>query len=124
EELVALVRAHTHGAGDTEIRAALAPLTPAEEKRLQRMLRKPPAGIDGPAAWADLARGTDPTVVAARELSGYYALLAERDALAALAKKPPMRAPVKPSPPPSPAAGPPPLRRSKPRTGGSERAQH
>ncbi len=82
EELVASVRAHTEGAEDAEVRAALAPLSPVEEKRLRRLLQSPPPGRFGPFAWADLARGTAPQVAAARELSGYYALLAERDALA------------------------------------------
>jgi hypothetical protein len=95
EALVAGVRAHTQAAGDAEIRAALASLTSREEKRLRRMLRDPPPGKFGPFAWADLARGTDAKIAAARELSGYYTLLAERDALASLARKPPAPPPVK-----------------------------
>src|SRR6202171_4942745 len=83
-QLVASVRDCTDGADETEIRAALSTLSPAEEKRLQRLLRDPPRGHLGPFAWSDLARGTDPQIAAARELSGYYALRAERDALAAL----------------------------------------
>jgi hypothetical protein len=88
KELVARVRECAGGAEEAEIRAALAPLTPAEEKFLDRLLSNPPPGHFGPFAWADLARGLDPQVAAARELSGYYTLLAERDALAALAGKP------------------------------------
>src|SRR6267143_1386797 len=83
-QLVASVRDCTDGADETEIRAALSTLSPAEEKRLHRLLRDPPRSHLGPFAWADLARGTDPQIAAARELSGYYALQAERDALAAL----------------------------------------
>src|SRR6267378_2941477 len=83
-QLVASVRDCTDGADETEIRAALSTLSPAEEKRLQRLLRDPPRSHLSPFAWADLARGTDPQIAAARELSGYYALQMERDALAAL----------------------------------------
>src|SRR6267378_1212329 len=83
-QLVARVRDCTDGADETEIRAALSTLSPAEEKRLQRLLRDPPRSHLSPFAWADLARGTDPQIAAARELSGYYALQMERDALAAL----------------------------------------
>ena len=83
-QLVARVRDCTDGADETEIRAALSTLSPAEEKRLQRLLRDPPRSHLSPFAWADLARGTDPQIAAARELSGYYALQVERDALAAL----------------------------------------
>jgi hypothetical protein len=88
EDLVAGVREHTDAAGEAEIRAALAGLGPAEEKRLRRLLQSPDTGRFGPAAWADLARGTDAQVAAARELSGYYVLLAERDALAAGLSRP------------------------------------
>jgi hypothetical protein len=86
DELVKGVRAHTEGADDAEIRAALASLGREDEERLRRLLRNPPAGRFGPFAWADLARGTDAQVAAARELSGYYALQAERDALAAMVR--------------------------------------
>jgi hypothetical protein len=86
--LVARVREHTQGADVAEIRAALAPLTDAEEKRLNRLLSNPPAAPLGPFAWADLARGIDVQVAAARELSGYYQLQAERDALAAMVGTP------------------------------------
>jgi hypothetical protein len=86
--LVARVRAHTHGAEEAEIRAALVPLTDAEEKRLNRLLSNPPASSLGPFAWADLARGIDLQVAAAREISGYYQLQAERDALAAMVGTP------------------------------------
>jgi hypothetical protein len=53
--LVARVRERTQGADDAEIRAALAPLTEAEEKCLDRLLANPPAAPLGPFAWADLA---------------------------------------------------------------------
>lgn len=72
EDLVASVRAHTQASDDAEIRAALAAITPAEEERLRRLLQSPPPGSFSPLAWADLARGTDPQLAAARELSGYY----------------------------------------------------
>ena len=85
--LVELVRELSRRAGrdatELEARAALAPLLPAEEKALKRMGRgAPPATPLGPMAWADLARGVEPSVASARELGGYYQLLAERDALA------------------------------------------
>jgi len=84
-ELVALVKPRSRPSEEAEIRAALAPLSPAEE----RVLRKALAGDIsvhplGPAAWADIARGLDPELAAAREVSGYYTLRAERDALAAM----------------------------------------
>jgi hypothetical protein len=124
EALVAGVRAHTQGAAEPEIRAALASLTAGEERRLRRILRDPPPGKFGPSAWTDMARGTDAKIAAARELSGYYTLLAERDALAALAKKPLTPAPVKPRPEPAPEDLPRPARPARPVRGGSERAQH
>ncbi|MCA1825787.1 MAG: hypothetical protein ABR567_23170 [Myxococcales bacterium] len=84
-DLVALVKRRSRPAEDAEIRAALAPLTPAEERVLRTALH---SDIDahplGPAAWADIARGLEPRLAAARELSGYYTLQAERDALAAM----------------------------------------
>ena len=95
-ELVAAVRVHTDDAGDAEVRAALATLSPAEEKTLQKLLRRPPPGRFSPSGWADLARGTDPQVAAARELSGYYRLLTERDALAAMVGEHAGQAKVKP----------------------------
>jgi hypothetical protein len=90
QELVALIReasgrAGRSGAGDAEIRAALLPLSPAEEKALRRAaVAAPRARPLGPFGWADIARGVDPEIAAARELSGYYTLQAERDALAAM----------------------------------------
>jgi len=90
-QLVASVRDCTNGADEAEIRAALSTLSPAEEKRLQRLLRDPPSSHLGPFAWADLARGTDLQIAAARELSGYYEH--PRDALAALVT------PARPQPP-------------------------
>ena len=88
-ELVELVGELSRRAGraatEVEVRAALASLLPAEEKALRRMGRgAPPATPLGPMAWADLARGVEPSVAAARELGGYYQLLAERDALVAM----------------------------------------
>jgi hypothetical protein len=88
-DLVALVRERSRPADEPEVRAALAPLTPAEEKALRRALRDPPPARLGPFSWADIARGVEPQVAAARELSGYYALQAERDALAAMVGAPP-----------------------------------
>jgi hypothetical protein len=93
EDLVQGIRALTDGADEAGIRVALASLTPPEEKHLRRLLASPPPGRFGPLAWADLARGTDPQVAAARELSGYYTLLAERDTLATLLKN---RGPARP----------------------------
>ncbi len=84
DALVAALRSVTERAEDVEIRTALATLTSAEEKNLRQLLRHPPKIALGPLGWADLARGMDPQVAAARELSGYYQLLTERDALAAL----------------------------------------
>ena len=91
--LAQLVREQSKRAGrpaeEAEVRAALAPLSPAEEQVLRALLREaPPARPLGPFAWADLARGTQPQIAAARELGGYYALQAERDALAAMVKAP------------------------------------
>jgi hypothetical protein len=84
-ELVALVRERTR-AGDAEVRAALAPLSAAEEKALRKALAR--AGVAlGPFGWADVARGVKVEVAAARELGGFYALQAERDALAAMVGK-------------------------------------
>jgi hypothetical protein len=67
-------------------------------------------------AWADIARGVAPQAAAARELSGYYTLLAERDALASLLEArsvpPAPTAEAPPAAPPrssGPAARPPPL---------------
>lgn len=92
-ELVGLLRELSRRggrpAGDPELRSALAPLRPDEEKALRRLgLAEPRAAPLGPFAWVDIARGVDPAMAAARELSGYYALQAERDALAALVGKP------------------------------------
>jgi hypothetical protein len=99
--LVARVRGRTQGAGEAEIRAALAPLTDMEEKRLARLLSNPPPLPLGPFAWADLARGIAPEVAAARDLSGYYQMRAERDALAAMVTGPATLNP-KPKPKPKP----------------------
>lgn len=84
-ELVALVRGRSRAAGDAEVRAALSPLSRAEEKALLKALRTGARGL-GPFGWADVARGIKVEVAQAREVSGYYALQAERDVLAALVK--------------------------------------
>lgn len=97
-DLVAQVRARSRPAAEAEVRAALAPLTPAEEKRLRSALLAPPPGPLGPFGWADVARGTEPAVAAAREISGYYALQAERDALAAMVGARPAQRPAAPPP--------------------------
>ena len=132
-ELVSAVRARTAGADEAEIRAALSTLTPQEEKNLVRLLRSPPSARLGPFGWADLARGTDLQVAAARELSGYYRLQAERDALAALVGQGPRLTPepaagardLGPEPESAPAvkSGTPAKRPSK-KTAGRERAEH
>lgn len=125
-ELVALVRERSPDAGEHEVRAALAPLTPLEEKRLRRALLDPPVARLGPFSWADLARGVEPQVAAARELSGYYALQAERDALAAMVRAPRTaehRNNSRPEPAarePGPARG---RSKSAPAKAGSERRQ-
>jgi hypothetical protein len=89
-ELVALLgelsRSAGRAASEVEIRAALAPLGPDEEAVLRRVARGALAQPLGPMAWADVARGVEPALAAAREQSGYYTLLAERDALASLLK--------------------------------------
>src|SRR5437868_2467643 len=108
-ELVALVRERSRPAADAEIRAALAPLTTAEERRLRAALQAPPEGSLGPFAWADIARGADPQVAVSREFSGYYTLKAERDALAAMLKTP--------SPDPAPEPDPRPARTPAPAPG-------
>src|SRR4051794_16389026 len=123
-DLVARVRAHTDASDDAEIRAALATLSAPEEKRLDRLLRSPPPGRFGPQAWADLARGTAPEVASARELSGYYALLAERDALAAMVPRAPRPRTASPARKAAPPAEPAPARATR-RTGRiTDRAQH
>ncbi|HEX4383113.1 MAG TPA: hypothetical protein VH083_09200 [Myxococcales bacterium] len=94
-ELVALV-GEASGAPEAEVRAALAPLLPAEEKVLRRALRTGAEDL-GPFGWADLGRGVELRVAQAREVSGYYQLQAERDALAAMVKAP-KEEPVQPKP--------------------------
>ncbi len=84
-ELVALLRGRTRGAEEAELRAALAPLSVAEQKTLRKALRSGARGL-GPFGWADVARGVKVEVAQAREVSGYYALQAERDVRAALVK--------------------------------------
>src|SRR5713226_4962286 len=83
-ELVALVRERTRGAQEAEVRAALAPLTPAEEKTLRQALRAEAGAELGPFGWADVARGVAVELATAREYAGYYVLQVERDALAAM----------------------------------------
>jgi hypothetical protein len=90
-ELVALLGDLSRRAGrpasDAEIRSALAPLRPSEEAVLRQIAPGAlPAQPLGPMAWAEVARGVEPGLAAAREKSGYYTLLAERDALASLLK--------------------------------------
>ena len=132
-ELVALVGELSRRAGrpvlEHEVRAALAPLSAAQEAVLRATSpREPPAAPLGPMAWADIARGVSPQAAAARELSGYYTLLAERDALASMLEArsmpPPPAVPppappaqssepvARPPPPPSSAAPPPNPRRA------------
>ncbi len=80
-----LSRRTGRAADETETRAALLGLSASEVAGLRKALRgAPPARPLGPLAWVDVVRGVEPLVAAARELSGYYSLLAERDALASL----------------------------------------
>jgi len=86
-KLVALVRELSRRAGraasEDEARAALAPLSAKEEQALLHYAQsEPPARPLGPMAWADLARGTSAQTAAAREMTGYYEMQIERDALA------------------------------------------
>lgn len=88
-DLIELVRELCRRAGrtadDPEIRAALEKLSAGEEAALRKAGRgQAPARPLGPRAWMDVVRGVPPAVAAARELGGYYTLLAERDALAAM----------------------------------------
>jgi hypothetical protein len=97
EDLVSSVRRRTN-AGEAEVRAALSPLTPREEQTLRKSLRSEELEL-GPFGWADVGRGISAKVAQAREVSGFYALQAERDALAAMVGQ----APPKPKAPPPPA---------------------
>ncbi len=125
-ELVALVRGRSRAAGDEEVRAALSPLTGPEEKELRKALRHGTRGL-GPFGWADVARGIKPEVALAREVSGYYALQAERDVLAALVnhKSAPPLSTENPNPNQNEAAPrrPPAPRRRPPRDANSRRTQ-
>ena len=125
-ELVALVRGRSRAAADAEVRAALAPLSRAEEKTLRKALQSGARGL-GPFGWADLARGVKVEVAQARELSGYYALQAERDILAALVKgKPPPNQNPNPNenqPPPAAAPSRPAPKSRAPRDANSRRTQ-
>lgn len=109
-ELVALVRARSRPSDEAEVRAALGSLGEAEVSALRDALRAAPGTTAlGPFAWADVARGVSREVAQAREIGGYYALKAERDALAALvrggagasssAPSPPRKAPARASAP-------------------------
>lgn len=112
-ELVAMVGELSRSAGrpaqEAEVRAALATLSAGQEDVLRRLSpATPPAAPLGPMAWADIARGVPAKAAAARELSGYYTLLAERDALASLLQArsapPPARQRAARATPPGPAA--------------------
>lgn len=94
--LVALVRGRSRAAEESEIRSALAQLSRQEEKALRKALKSGARGL-GPFGWADVARGILVEVAQARELSGYYALQAERDALVAMVNGKTSAAPVAPS---------------------------
>jgi len=83
-ELTALVRELSRragrAAGETEARAALAALSAAEQQALPPLGRCCSAGAAARAhGLADIARGVEPHIAAARELGGYYELLAERE---------------------------------------------
>jgi len=68
-----------------EVQRALSSLDADELQSLAALARGPlPARPLGPDAFVDILRGTQPTIAAARELGGYYALRAERDALVQL----------------------------------------
>lgn len=83
---------------DAEVERALASLSVPEVEAVHRLARTPlRTGPVGPEALVDMVRGTEPAVASARELGGYYAMKAERDALARLA-----RARVAPEPAPAP----------------------
>jgi len=74
---------------DEEVVRALSPLASDERETLRRLARSPvDAAPLGPDAWVEIARGVDADLASSREISGYYALKAERDALAVLAQKP------------------------------------
>ena len=68
-----------------EVQTALAELGRDELERIRLLAR---GGFDasplGPDAIVDVLYGTDPTIAAARELTGYYEQAAEREALAAI----------------------------------------
>jgi hypothetical protein len=89
---------------ELEIQQALEGLDASELRQLQRVSREPLAARPlGPQALLDIVRGVQPRVAAAREISGYYDLKAERDALATLARR---GAPVQAEPEPEPAPEP------------------
>lgn len=70
-----------------EAHRAVEPLAPEEREEVRRVISKRlPHRALSPDAVVDLARGTPADVVGARQLVGYYSLIAERDALAALAQ--------------------------------------
>lgn len=70
---------------DAEVRRALDAL-PASERDAVRLLARGALAARplGPDALVDIVRGVEAQVAAARELSGFYSLRAERDALAKL----------------------------------------
>src|ERR1700722_14796623 len=67
---------------EPEVALAIEGLTEAELRGVLRVSREHTAHPLGPHAMVYIARGVAPAVAAARELSGYYELKAERDALA------------------------------------------
>jgi len=86
EEIAAACARSGRPAGGGEILRALEPLAVQELDAVRRAAGGPLPGPVGPDALVDMARGTPPAVAAAREIAGYYALRAERDALADIAR--------------------------------------
>lgn len=73
---------------EAEVLRALDGLSADEAAALRRLARSPlPVRHLSPDALVDILRGVDPQVAAARELGGYYAMKAERDALATIAAR-------------------------------------
>jgi hypothetical protein len=74
---------------EAEVRRALQALPDEEIEALGRIARSPLAARPlSPHALIDIVHGTPPMKAAAREVGGYYELLAERDALATIARQP------------------------------------
>jgi hypothetical protein len=90
---------------DAELERALDGLPSADLKAVRLTARQP---IDarplGPQAIVDISRGVAPSLAAAREISGYYELRAERDALATIARRDRPAPAVVAAPPPAPVA--------------------